>query len=170
MSNSVNAEITEEYGEEDKVTVQMDGFQVSFGLYAFVEALSDEQTDMLVRAVTWDRVLDQAVLRLTGESEHYTSDDQRLSLGVLLKVEEQAFGFSAWRTLDDAMRRVKDVVIADNVASSFGEDEEYSRRSQRIDVAHDTANKLRDDIRRVVAKAIRQVRKDHRALSQEVPA
>jgi hypothetical protein len=71
----------------------------SFDLGEFIENLTKEEKMELVKAITWEEVMDEAVRRLTGESETWGSDDDRLTLEVLAKMERNVLSGYKWSTL-----------------------------------------------------------------------
>ena len=89
VSIETNGELTVRYpltrdGNDTEVAVTMN-------LYQVFEAMGDDEKLLVAEALTWDKVLEQAIRRLTGESWNASGGrDRELSAEVLAKISEHA--------------------------------------------------------------------------------
>jgi len=86
-----------------------------FDLREFIDQLEDDEKMQLVEFLTWEKVMEEAVKRLIGESESWGSDDDILTIEVLSKMEQNVLSGYKWSYLRDLDRLSKDLTAHEHL-------------------------------------------------------
>ena len=104
------------YEDEREVEFKLEGkidnrgkFNLQISLYDLLDELTDEQKLNLAEVITWGPVLDEAMRRLIGMADGFSTEDWKLQLEYLTEVESKLLSGYKWgmlRELKDTARRI----------------------------------------------------------------
>ena len=101
MGENMNAEI-----EDHCLVVTADGFEARFELSRIFETMSGEEKEQLARALCFGHVMDEALKRLTGDSEWWDSEDKERGARLLASIGENSLSgaFGIWSKLIESAK------------------------------------------------------------------
>lgn len=108
-----------------KIKIADGTLSLEFDIYETINKMSDEEKQEIVSAVTWDRVLRQAVDRLVGESRDWAGDDNLLTLEVLSKMEQHLLSGYKWSCLGELDRLAKNITSHEHIYWKMYHDPTY---------------------------------------------
>ena len=103
------------------------GLHVEVKLYQIFEQLSPEERGQCAEAITWQAIMDEAINRLLGESQSWSSNDRLLNLRVLTEVERRFLRFD-YSVLYNLLQLSKDMATHEHIYWKLVNDTEWGRR------------------------------------------
>jgi len=94
--------------ENGKVVTQLD-------LYETINNLTDEARHELVRALTCDRVMEEAAKRMAGDSDMWASGDTKVALKFLSSVENHLLSGYKWGILQNLEQLAKNMITQEHL-------------------------------------------------------
>ena len=109
-----------------EVNIKDGKLEFEIDLYDLVSSVPEEEQNQFAEVVTWDRIMDEAIKRLTGTSENWCGDDNEKAVEVLSKMEKHVLSGYKWHILKNIEKLAKDMIAHEHLYWQMYHDPQHS--------------------------------------------
>lgn len=100
--------------------------EFAIDLYDLVSSVPEEERNQFAEVVTWERIMDEAIKRLTGISENWCDDDKEKAVEVLSKMEKHVLSGYKWHILKNLDTLARDMIAHEHLYWKMYHDPQHS--------------------------------------------